>query len=222
MQEMEAAPDNQERQKLYGLIQPVVELHRDALQRIIEIVRESGGEMVIDKFLADPLLGDLIRGYELVDTDDIQTRVNFALEEARPLLRSHGGDVELVEMRGRIAIIQLTGSCVGCASSMITLKRGVEATLFRLVPDLRGVEVAGVTAPLLPEGAKWLPLLYWSDLHEGQWLKVQLFEDELLVCTVDDRPFAFHNRCPDGGESMESAELHNLCWPALIMATSSI
>lgn len=210
MLELESAPDNRERQKLFGLIQPVVELHRDALQRMIEIVRESGGEKVIDKFAADRMLGDLLRGYELIPTADIETRVNEALHEARPLLHSHGGDVELVEMRGRIAILRLTGSCHGCASSLITLKRGVEATLFRLVPDLRGVEVAGVTTSELPAGAKWLPLVYWSDLHDGEWMKVQLFEDELLVCTFDQRPFAFKNRCPAGGEGLEAAEYHHL------------
>lgn len=210
IQEIESTPDNRERQKLFALIQPVVELHRDALQRMIEIVRESGGEKVIDKFIKDPMLGDLLRGYELVPTQDIEERVNIALVEARPLLHSHGGDVELVEMRGRIAILKLTGSCHGCASSMITLKRGVEATLFRLVPDLRGVEVSGITTPALPPGAKWLPLVYWTDLHDGEWLKVQLFDDEVLVCTFDQRPFAFKNRCPQGGESLETAEFHHL------------
>lgn len=208
--EIEAAPDNRERQKLFGLIQPVVSLHRDALERMIEIVRESGGEHVIERFVQDPMLGDLLRGYELVPTEDIEARVHLALDEARPLLHSHGGDVELVEMRGRVAVLKLTGSCQGCASSLITLKRGVEATLFRLVPDLRGVEVSGVTTPELPPGAKWLPLVYWSDLHEGEWMKVQLFDEEVLVCTIDQRPFCFRNRCPEGGESLEKAEFHQL------------
>lgn len=208
--EVESAPDNRERQKLFALIQPVVELHRDALQRMIEIVRENGGEHVIERFIQDPMLGDLLRGYELVPTEDIETRVHVALEEARPMLQNHGGDVELVEMRGRVAVLRLTGSCQGCASSLITLKRGVEETLFRLVPDLRGVEVSGMTTPALPPGAKWLPLVYWSDLHDGEWLKVQVFEEEVLVCTFDQRPFAFRNRCPEGGESLETAEFHHL------------
>ena len=210
MQEIESAPDNRERQRLFGLIQPVVELHREALQRMIEIVRESGGQQVIDKFGNDEMLGDLLRGYELIPSEEIAARVLMALEVARPLLNGHGGDVELVEMRGRVAVLQLTGSCQGCASSLITLKRGVEATLFEHVPDLRGVEVVGVTTPARPAGAKWLPLVYWSDLHEGEWMKVQVFDDELLVCTIDQRPFAFRNRCPEGGESLESAEFHHL------------
>lgn len=210
MQEIEAAPDNQERQRLFGLIQPIVELHREALERMVEIVRESGGQHVIDKFANDEFLGDLLRGYELIPTEEIGARVLVALDAARPLLHSHGGDVELVEMRGKVAVLQLTGSCHGCASSLITLKRGVEATLFSLVPDLRGVEVVGVTTPALPAGAKWLPLVYWSDLHEGEWMKVQLFDDELLVCTIDERPFAFRNRCPEGGETLEKAAFHHL------------
>lgn len=210
MQELESAPDNRERQRLFALIQPVVELHRDALQRMVEIVREAGGQHVIDKFAADDLLGELLRGYELIPTEEIGARVLMALEVARPMLNGHGGDVELVEMRGRVAVLRLTGSCHGCASSLITLKRGVEATLFEHVPDLRGVEVVGVTTPALPAGAKWLPLVYWTDLHEGEWLKVQVFEDELLVCTIDQRPFAFRNRCPEGGESLETADFHKL------------
>lgn len=208
IRELETAPDNRERQRLYQLIAPVVELHRVALQRIADTIRDDHPE-TMERLLEDEIVGPLLRGYDIAGVDLAQ-RVAAALEHARPLLRSHGGDVRLIEMRGKVAVLEMTGSCHGCASSLITLKRGIEQALYDEVPELRGVEVAGVTAPAAAPGSKWVPLVSWSDLRDGEWMKVQVLDDELLVCTIDERPFAFRNRCPEGGESLEASGFHHL------------
>lgn len=206
---LESAPDNQERQLLRAAIAPLVEFHHDVLRRVVDIVR-GAHPATIDRLLEDDVVGPLLRGYELVPDGDLRSRVEAALEAARPMLRNHGGDVTFVEMRGRVAVLRLTGSCHGCASSLVTLERGIEQTLVSQVPDLRGVEVEGVTTPATGPGANWVPLVYWSDLHDGEWMKVRLFDEELLVCTIDERPFAFRNRCPAGGEGLEEGEFHHL------------
>ncbi len=64
----------------------------------------------------------------------IQTAIN---DEIRPALQADGGDLELVDIVGDRVLVRLKGSCAGCPSAHITLKRWVEARLRELVlPEL--------------------------------------------------------------------------------------
>lgn len=68
-------------------------------------------------------------------------RVARVLELIRPAVQSDGGDIELVEVTSAgIVRIRLHGSCVGCPSSNVTLKAGIERNLRDHVPEVRGVE----------------------------------------------------------------------------------
>ena len=50
-------------------------------------------------------------------------------EEIRPALKNDGGDLELVDIDGRVVIVSLRGACVGCPSSKLTLADFVERRL---------------------------------------------------------------------------------------------
>ncbi|MFH1198210.1 MAG: NifU family protein [bacterium] len=68
-------------------------------------------------------------------------KVNKALETIRPYLKADGGDVELVNVSDQgIVEVKLTGACVGCPMSQMTLRAGVERALIREVPGIRRVE----------------------------------------------------------------------------------
>lgn len=56
-------------------------------------------------------------------------------EEIRPALQADGGDLGLVDVDGNTVLVQLQGSCAGCPSAHITLKRWVEAKLKELVSE---------------------------------------------------------------------------------------
>jgi Fe-S cluster biogenesis protein NfuA len=74
-------------------------------------------------------------------SEDLQTRVEQTLDEIRPYLMSHGGDVTLLEVTPEnVARLQLIGACGGCPMSTMTLKFGIERLLEDRVPDLAGVE----------------------------------------------------------------------------------
>lgn len=208
MQEFEAAP-NAERQTAFKTLGPLLELHREVLQKIVATLREHGQQQLIGVMSRDPLVDALLRGYGLVELD-LSARVEAALETSRPGIRSHGGDVHLVEVRNNVAVLEMTGSCHGCASSLVTLKRGIEKNLYEQVPELRAIEVVGLTGGTMPDVRKWIPLVHSFELREGEWVKVEGFDEELLVCTLDDRPFVFRNACPAGGGKLEEATYHQL------------
>ena len=75
-------------------------------------------------------------------SDDLKARVEAVLEEfVRPGLRADGGDVELVGVdEDRIVQVRMTGACVGCPSSTITMTMGIEAAVKARVPEVRFLE----------------------------------------------------------------------------------
>ena len=70
-----------------------------------------------------------------------------ALEEVRPYLQSHGGNVELLGVEGGVARLRMQGSCGGCPSSAMTLKLAIEEAIQKAAPDLEGIEAEGVAEP---------------------------------------------------------------------------
>lgn len=71
----------------------------------------------------------------------LQDRVERILNLIRPAVQADGGDLELVNITpDRVVQIRLHGACVGCPSSTITLKVGIERNLKEHIPEIRGVE----------------------------------------------------------------------------------
>lgn len=68
-------------------------------------------------------------------------RVEEVLERMRPFMQADGGDIELLGVDGKSARVRLTGMCVGCPSSHLTLHLGVEAALRDEMPDFETLHV---------------------------------------------------------------------------------
>lgn len=63
-----------------------------------------------------------------------------ALEDIRPMLARHAGDIELVGVTDGVVSVRLLGTCRGCPLSELTLKAGVEEMLKDRVPGVKRVE----------------------------------------------------------------------------------
>ncbi len=67
----------------------------------------------------------------------MEDKVKAYIEEIRPYIQSHGGDVEFVALEGNTVKLKLLGSCRSCPSAVITLHHGIEAQLREQIsPDL--------------------------------------------------------------------------------------
>ena len=74
-------------------------------------------------------------------SETLSEKVTDALETIRPYLKADGGDVELVQVTNEgIVEVRLTGACVGCPMSQMTLRAGIERALIREVPGIKRVE----------------------------------------------------------------------------------
>ncbi len=70
----------------------------------------------------------------------IQDRVVRILNLIRPAVQSDGGDVELIDISDDgVVKIRLHGACVGCPSSSVTLKLGIERNLKEHIPEITSV-----------------------------------------------------------------------------------
>lgn len=68
-------------------------------------------------------------------------KIKQALDDIRPSLQADGGDIEFVNFgENGVVEVRLTGACLGCPMSQITLKQGVEKYLMDTIPEVKSVE----------------------------------------------------------------------------------
>lgn len=73
--------------------------------------------------------------------EELKNKISAALDDIRPFLKADGGDIEFVDVNDDgIVKVRLTGACVGCPMSQMTLRAGVERALLKEVPGIKRVE----------------------------------------------------------------------------------
>tara|TARA_B100000953_G_scaffold282817_1_gene261285 strand:- start:715 stop:1266 length:552 start_codon:yes stop_codon:yes gene_type:complete len=75
------------------------------------------------------------------EESEVVTKIKEVLEsKIRPAVARDGGDIKFKSFNDGIVTVELQGSCSGCPSSTVTLKRGVENMLKHYVPEVNSVE----------------------------------------------------------------------------------
>ena len=123
--------------------------HANGVGRLVEMIREWRGEILLEAVAADPVAGVLLQAYGLgddIDLDAARVSVQAALAEVRPYLHSHGGDMEVVHIEDGVVRLKLHGSCDGCTASDTTIIEQVEAAMKEHWVDFRRIEVEEMTA----------------------------------------------------------------------------
>jgi Fe-S cluster biogenesis protein NfuA len=129
-----------------AVVRAVLDLHGAGLERLLEHLADAGeaGRAVLDACACDDVVSGLLllHGLHPLDT---AARVRQALEDVRPYLRSHGGNVELVGIEDGVVRLRLHGSCHGCPSSAVTMKQTIEEAILGRAPDVTAIQVEGLT-----------------------------------------------------------------------------
>jgi Fe-S cluster biogenesis protein NfuA len=141
LQDVESASDPAIRTKARELVQTVMELHGAGLDRILEIVSQSGeaGAAVIQSLGRDEIVSSLLVLYDL-HPEDFETRVKRGLDKARSLAASHGASVHALAIGEGTVRVRIAGSSRSCGSVGQDLEAAVRDVLFDAAPD--AVEVA--------------------------------------------------------------------------------
>ena len=145
--ELDAVPDGPARATAAALVQALLDLYGDGLARLVGYMAENDDGTLADALSGDELVAPLLilHGLHPVPLD---RRVLGALDEVRPYLETHGGNVELLGLDEGVVRLQLQGSCSGCPSSAVTLKQAVEEAIHKAAPDV--TEIVAEDAPPQP------------------------------------------------------------------------
>jgi Fe-S cluster biogenesis protein NfuA len=143
--DLERLPDSAGREQARELVQTLLDFHGAAVAKLLERIAGLGepGSALIASLADDELVSNLLLLYGLHPLD-LEMRVKQALDQVRPYLRNHKGDVELLGVADGIVRLRMQGSCHGCPSSALTLKNAIEEAIYALAPDVAAIEVEGV------------------------------------------------------------------------------
>jgi Fe-S cluster biogenesis protein NfuA len=76
----------------------------------------------------------------LPSADVIREKVQDVLDsDINPSVASHGGVVQLIDVRKNDVFIRMGGGCQGCGQATQTLRQGVESAIRRTVPEVGAI-----------------------------------------------------------------------------------
>jgi Fe-S cluster biogenesis protein NfuA/nitrite reductase/ring-hydroxylating ferredoxin subunit len=214
------------RERAEELVRLVVDLYGAGLERLLEIVHESGrlDDELLDRLTADDLVASLLAVHGL-HPDGVAGRVARALDGVRPYLGSHGGDVQLLDVTDDgLVRLRMLGSCDGCPSSSVTLTLAVETAVREAAPEVRGIEVeepvaAGGTGPaVIPvsalrsrlggpvdatgDGVTWTPVEGFAGLDPGRAAAFSVAGMPVVGVRIGPDLFAYRDSCPVCGSGI--------------------
>jgi Fe-S cluster biogenesis protein NfuA/nitrite reductase/ring-hydroxylating ferredoxin subunit len=219
---VERLDDPEARDTAQQLVAAILEMHGAGLATIGGVLDEAGpaGEVAKAKLVADPVVASLLLIHDLYPVP-LEQRVGEALEEVRPYMESHDGNVELLGVEDGVVRLRLAGSCDGCPASASTLELAIKEALEKAAPDLAGLEVEGLVEEMPPTSGIDLPVIQngngdlgprWLSLdapkpHAGEVSRVEVGGTAIALANVGESLLAFHDRCAACGEPIAAGRL---------------
>jgi Fe-S cluster biogenesis protein NfuA/nitrite reductase/ring-hydroxylating ferredoxin subunit len=214
------------RERAEELVRLVVELYGAGLERLLELAYDAGAldDALLESLASDELVSSLLLVHGL-HPYAVEERVQRALDDVRPYLGSHGGDVELLGVSDEgVVRLQLLGSCDGCASSAVTLELAVEDAIRAAAPEIVRIDVeekAPASGPnVIPvesltarlrttdhPGVVWTAAARVEELAVGEVHRTAVAGVDVLLCRLLSGVYAYRDVCAACGAPFEGAAL---------------
>jgi len=135
-----AIADLQSREAALELAQSILDLHAQALERVMEVVAESdGGAELIGTLAADPTISGVLLLHDLHPLD-LPERVERAL--ADPLFHRAGATTHLISTEDGVVRVRVRGGHIP--------RSDAERVIWDAAPDARDVIVEGIPHEFAP------------------------------------------------------------------------
>lgn len=205
--------------KAYGLA--IEALNGEALRRlVVALKRDPAALAAMKSAVTDEVVYAVLRRHGIIKPS-LTERVEAALESIRPMLASHGGDVELVSVTPPSIEVRFTGACDGCPASQLTFHAGVKKAVEDACPEIseilqvkgtaattaEGESVRFVSPFALGTGGKWHLAAKLHDIPEGG-IKADILDGEkILLSRRGSIVTCFQNACAHLGLALDDGEV---------------
>ena len=192
-------------------------LHAEALRRLVRAFKaEPAALATLRAAVADDVVYAVLRQLQIVKPS-LDERIEIALGSVRPMLASHGGDVELVRVEPPMIEVRFLGACDGCTSSAMTFHAGVKQAVFDACPEITDVVQVKATgrghpeAPVSPFALTTLGAWHYAcelaALADGGVRALAIGGHELLLARGDGTVTCFDNACAHLGFRLDDGEV---------------
>ena len=204
----------------------IEELNAEAFKRLIRALKhDEAASAALRRAVRDPLVYQVLLFHGVVK-EPLEHRVARALDEVRPSLKSHGGDVELVAVKFPDTVeVRLIGPCQSCPSSGETLSEGVEKSIKALCPEITtvtrvsrgapeatagGAQVVHFVSPFARQQDKgWADVCALSDLVDDAMVSRQVDGRDVLLYRHGDSVSCLDNACAHMGMPLDGGHIEN-------------
>jgi nitrite reductase/ring-hydroxylating ferredoxin subunit/Fe-S cluster biogenesis protein NfuA len=215
--------DESQRCVAVGLKRAIEALHKEALTRLIKSLKLESMS-ALRHAVNDEVVYAVLLYHELVKSPQpsLTQRIQTALEEVRPGLKSHNGDVELVAIKlPDIVEVRLIGTCSNCPASTLTLSEGIEQAIKKYCPEITKVIAvnnpptinsanSGLSSPFLTQvTSAWVKLATVDQVPESSVLAVQFAGNSLILHRQGVNITCYRNACTHLGDSLEAGKVEN-------------
>ncbi|MGL9622936.1 NifU family protein [Bradyrhizobium sp. U531] len=196
-------------------------LEGEALRRLIRALKTDPAALAAMKnAVADEVVYAVLRRHQLVKPS-LNERVEAALEGVRPMLGSHGGNVELVKVSPPKVEVRFIGACDGCPASALTFHAGVKKAVQEACPEITEiVQVKGlgnsadsgvrfVSPFALDAKGDWLSAGLLADIPEGAVRATTIGGEKVLLSRVGASVTCFQNACAHLGFPIHDGEVES-------------
>lgn len=198
-------------------------LNGEALRRLVSALKHDPAALqAMKSAVTDDVVYAVLRRHGIIKAS-LAERVETALEGVRPMLASHGGDVELVSVSPPSIEVRFTGSCDGCPASALTFHAGVKKAVEEACPEITEIVQVKSSAAISPNGSSVRFVSPFANSVNGQWhyatrlsdipdggVKAQTLDGEnILLSRRGSIVTCFQNACAHLGMMLDEGEIEN-------------
>lgn len=198
----------------------IEDLQAEAFRRLLRVLKaEPSAQQLLKEAAADEVVYAVLRHHQILKAS-LSERVEEALDGVRPMLASHGGNVELVSVNPPAIEVRFVGACDGCPASALTFHAGVKKAIESACPEITDIlQVKGSGGGKKNDAVRFISP--FADDTEDNWHSVGLLETipqgDIITREIDGKSVllsrqgaivsCFHNACAHLGLEIDAGKV---------------
>lgn len=199
----------------------IEDLQGEAIRRLVRALKAEPAALAVMKTaLGDEVVYAVLRRHNIIKAS-LSERLEAALESVRPMLASHGGDIELVKIAPPSIEVRFIGACDGCPASALTFHAGVKKAVEAACPEITdilqikgmggggGDSVRFVSPFALGAVGGWHFVSRLGEIPQGGIRTADIGGQSILLSRQGAMVSCFQNACAHFGMALDGGEIES-------------